>query len=110
MMNARVLELIKNPELIQNEDLKLLDSEIKNYPYVQNIRALRLFGIHKFNPENYQTELSTTAAFTTDKKTFITLSIKNQFKSLKSNNPRQTVLWLMKSLKLKRKKNQIRFT
>lgn len=68
MMNARVLELIKNPELIQNEDLKLLDSEIKNYPYVQNIRALRLFGIHKFNPENYQTELSTTAAFTTDKK------------------------------------------
>lgn len=67
-MNARVLELIKNPENIQSEDLKLLESEIKTKPYIQNIRALYLYGTHQFNPENYQKELSKTAAYTTDKK------------------------------------------
>ncbi|MBU4538957.1 MAG: hypothetical protein L6264_03780 [Weeksellaceae bacterium] len=67
-MNPRVLELIKNPELFQNQDLDLLNLEIKKYPYIQNIRALYLFGIHKYSPENYQSVLSTTAAYTTDKK------------------------------------------
>lgn len=67
-MNARILELIKNPEIIQSEDLNLLESEIKAKPYIQNIRALYLYGTHQFNPENYQKELSKTAAYTTDKK------------------------------------------
>ena len=67
-MNARVLELIQNPELFQNQDLDILNSEIEKYPYIQNIRALHLFGIHRFRQEEYQTALSTTAAYTTDKK------------------------------------------
>lgn len=67
-MNARILELIKNPELIQFQDLNLLETEIKARPYIQNIRALYLYGTHQFNPENYQKELSKTAAYTTDKK------------------------------------------
>ena len=67
-MNARILELIKNPELFQSQDLEILNSEIKKHPYIQSIRALHLFGIHKFDPEVYQHTLSTTAAYTTDKK------------------------------------------
>lgn len=67
-MNARVLELIKKPDLFQTQDLDILNSEIKKYPYIQNIRALQLYGIHKLNPEEYQNALSTTAAYTTDKK------------------------------------------
>ena len=67
-MNARVLELIKNPDLFQAQDLDILNSEIKKHPYIQNIRALQLYGIHKLNPEQYQNALSTTAAYTTDKK------------------------------------------
>lgn len=67
-MNTRILNLIKNPEIIQNQDLDLLKLEIKKYPYLQNFRALHLFGTHKFDAENYQKELSVTAAFTTDKK------------------------------------------
>ncbi|MDF2832150.1 hypothetical protein [Chryseobacterium indoltheticum] len=68
MMNARVLELLKNPKNIQSEDLHLLKEEITSFPYIQNIRALHLYGIHLFDKENYQKELSTTAAYTTDKK------------------------------------------
>ena len=67
-MNPRVLELIKNPELFQNQDLEILNSEIKKHPYIQNIRALYLYGIYTHQPENYPKELSTTAAYTTDKK------------------------------------------
>ena len=67
-MNARILKLIKNPEVIQNQDLDLLNSEINKHPYLQNIRALHLIATHQFNIENYQKELSLTAAYTTDKK------------------------------------------
>lgn len=67
-MNTRVLELLKNPKNIQSEDLHLLKEEISSFPYIQNIRALHLYGVHLFDKENYQKELSTTAAYTTDKK------------------------------------------
>lgn len=67
-MNARVLELLKTPKNIQSEDLHLLKEEINSFPYIQNIRALHLYGVHLFDKKNYQKELSTTAAYTTDKK------------------------------------------
>ncbi|UOU99489.1 hypothetical protein MUU74_05895 [Chryseobacterium daecheongense] len=67
-MNPRVLELLKNPKNIQSEDLGLLKEEISSFPYIQNIRALHLYGVHLYDRENYQKELSITAAYTTDKK------------------------------------------
>jgi len=67
-MDPRVLELLKNPKNIQSEDLNLLKEEIHSFPYIQNIRALHLYGVHLYDKENYQKELSTTAAYTTDKK------------------------------------------
>ena len=67
-MNARVLELVKNPQLVQSEDLKTLEAEIKKFPYAQHIRALYLLGISRHRSQNYQKVLSETAAYTTDKK------------------------------------------
>ncbi len=67
-MNHRVLELLKTPKNIQSEDLSLLKEEIDSFPYIQNIRALYLYGVHRYDKENYQKVLSTTAAYTTDKK------------------------------------------
>ncbi|NML58173.1 hypothetical protein [Chryseobacterium cheonjiense] len=67
-MNHRVLELLKTPKTIQSEDLHLLKEEINSFPYIQNIRALYLYGVHLYDKENYQKVLSTTAAYTTDKK------------------------------------------
>ncbi|MDQ0592066.1 hypothetical protein QFZ37_000435 [Chryseobacterium ginsenosidimutans] len=67
-MNHRVLELLKAPKNIQSEDIDLLKEEINSFPYVQNIRALYLYGVHLYDKENYQKVLSTTAAYTTDKK------------------------------------------
>ena len=67
-MDSRILDLIKSPELIEKKDIELLEKEIKNTPYIQSIRVLQLYGVHKFEEENYQQKLSETAAFTTDKK------------------------------------------
>ena len=66
-MNTRILDLIKNPELIQIEDLKLLEPEIEKMPYMQSLRAIYLLGVHQFYNEKFQTELTKTAAYTTDK-------------------------------------------
>lgn len=67
-MNGRILELAKNPNIFQINDLELLSSEIEKHPYIQSLRALHLLGTHRLQPENYSNELSITAAYTTDKK------------------------------------------
>ncbi|WP_312420555.1 hypothetical protein [Epilithonimonas sp.] len=67
-MNARVLELIKNPQIITEADLGILESESSQMPYAQSIRALYLYGINLYNPQSYKENLSRTAAYTTDKK------------------------------------------
>lgn len=67
-MNTRILDIIKNPELINNEDLPLLQSEIEKFPYMQSLRAVYLLGIHQFYNDDFQKELTKTAAYTTDKK------------------------------------------
>lgn len=67
-MKARILELIIDPESIVSDDLQLLKEEIAVQPYAQSLRALHLLGIKKYDSAQFQKELSTTAAFTTDKK------------------------------------------
>lgn len=84
-MNPRVLTLIKSPESIQREDLEILSSSITEFPYIQNIRALHLMGIHQFHPELYQQELSKTAAYTTDKKILYHLINKKQISEVQNS-------------------------
>lgn len=71
-MNARVLELLQRPENISREDILLLQNEISKFPYMQSIRTLHLSAIFNFDAENYQKELTKTAAYTTDKKILYT--------------------------------------
>lgn len=79
MVNHRILQLIEHPEMMQHSDLEVLESEIQKYPYVQSIRVLYLLATHQFSKEIYQDVLSTTAAYTTDKK--ILYHFVNQFAS-----------------------------
>ncbi|KFC23489.1 tetratricopeptide repeat protein [Epilithonimonas lactis] len=67
-MNTRILELIKNPKIITESDLYILESESEKMPYAQSIKALYLYGINLYQSENYKENLSKTAAYTTDKK------------------------------------------
>lgn len=70
-MNERILHIIKFPDSLKASDIGELRREISNYPYVQPIRALFLMALHQFQPEAYQKELALTAAYTTDKKNFV---------------------------------------
>ncbi|SFI87228.1 hypothetical protein SAMN05421638_1289 [Kaistella treverensis] len=83
-MNGRILEIARNPELIQLTDLDLLKKEISTHPYLQSLRALHLLGTHRLNPENYSNELSITAAYTTDKKILYQLINSKKEESLDS--------------------------
>ncbi|MGV4414686.1 hypothetical protein [Chryseobacterium sp. T1] len=68
MMNTRIIELLQQPKLITSQDLTLLEGQIQQYPYIQNIRALYLYGINQYQPNRYKEILTKTAAYTTDKK------------------------------------------
>lgn len=67
-MNGRILELIKNPATVREDDAGLLTAEIAKHPYCQSLRALLLLNIHRYKTEDYAAQLSLTAAYTTDKK------------------------------------------
>lgn len=67
-MNTRLLEIIKNPDLLVINDIEILEKEISRQPYVQSYRALYLLGVHRFSENQYAEKLSETAAYTTDKK------------------------------------------
>lgn len=67
-MKARILELLQRPEEISAEDIALLQKEVSAYPYMQSLRTLQLSVVYHFDGENYQKELTKTAAYTTDKK------------------------------------------
>ena len=104
-MNARVLELIKNPELFQINDLQLLNQEIEKHPYIQSFRALHLYGTHLFNPENYQSELATTAAYTTDKKILYQLinkkTVETKSDFVEERKPTETVKSIYHEIEVK---------
>lgn len=67
-MESRILELLQNQELLQQEDLPIIERELSRTPYAQSLRALYLVGIHRFDEERYSDVLAETAAYTTDKK------------------------------------------
>ena len=84
-MNVRTIELLKNPALLQQADLALLQKEIQKYPYVQSVRALHLLATHELQPDLYAATLAETAAYTTDKKILYQLINKPQETDIKSN-------------------------
>ena len=86
MIHSRILELLKTPEKFSENDFPILESEIGKYPYIQNIKALYLYGTHQFRPENYAALLSKTAAYTTDKKILYQFINKNKIEEKSVEN------------------------
>ena len=97
-MKTRVLELLIEPKNIQNDDLQILRDQIQEFPYLQNVRALHLYGVHLYEPENYQKELSKTAAYTTDKKNLYHL-INGNLETKKADIPLSKVSQIIENKK-----------
>lgn len=74
MINSRVLQLIKEPQLLTVSDVEILKREVSNYPYAQSVRALYLMALYRFSPEQYSEYLPLAAVYTTDKKNLLNLN------------------------------------
>lgn len=98
MMNERILELIKNPKIITENDLGILETESNKMPYAQSIRAIYLYGVHLYKPDLYKENLSKTAAYTTDKK--ILYQFINPYQKPEIQNPKSEEIENSKSYKI----------
>ena len=82
--------ILKNPLQLKLSDLPLLNDLIKEYPYFQVPRAIRLKSLKEQKSHSYNTELKQTAAYTVDRGVlfdFITSEIKEPEKeSIQTEN------------------------
>ena len=67
------------PESIGSEDLGWLQQMVTNYPYLQSAHALLLKALYQQEDARYNTELKTTAAYTTDRDLLFDFIISDQF-------------------------------
>ena len=86
-MESRILELLHNQELLQQQDLPIIQQELSRMPYAQSLRALYLVGIHQFDNSRYSDVLAETAAYTTDKKILYHLINKSHSEQEAWSNP-----------------------
>lgn len=62
MQSAQFIELIRQPESIQKQDLSRLNELCKEHPYCSSLHKLRLKALKDDNSDLYNTELKMTAA------------------------------------------------
>jgi hypothetical protein len=67
MNKERLHTIISNPDQLHADDLELLASVIKKYPYFQAARSVHLKGLYNEQSPSYNKELQVTAAHTTDR-------------------------------------------
>ena len=67
MTASEFSKIIQNPYSISPENTEALSEIISKYPYLQSARAVYLKGLKNKQSVKYNTELKTTAAYTTDR-------------------------------------------
>lgn len=67
MNKQKFTSLLSNPTTITGEDTKAIHTILEAYPYLQSARALYLKGLKNQESLNYNQELKTTAAYTSDR-------------------------------------------
>ncbi len=70
---------IQFPESIGSEDLGWLQQIVEEYPYLQSARALLLKALYQHEDARYNTQLKTTAAYTTDRDLLFDFIVSEQF-------------------------------
>ena len=67
MVTEKFISILKNPEIIQQEETQALKKIVKRYPYFQSARGLYLKALKNQDSFKYNNELKITAAHTTDR-------------------------------------------
>lgn len=75
MEKKQLYKLIENPSLINEQDIKLLNSLINRYPYFYPARVLELFGLKESKSAEFNQKLKQTAALSPNRyNLFLTLN------------------------------------
>ncbi|NJW54336.1 hypothetical protein HC175_15610, partial [Salinimicrobium sp. CDJ15-91] len=67
MKQEEIVTLLQDPTTLNFEDTKALHEVLRQYPYFQAARAVRLKGLKNLNSLHYNKELKLTAAHTADR-------------------------------------------
>lgn len=78
-------EILKNPTKINSDDTDALKAIIEEYPYFQAARAIYLRGLKKNESFKYNSELKTTAAYTTDRTVLFDFITSTEFSESEKN-------------------------
>ena len=79
MKQEEITYLLQNPGAITLEQTTSLKEVLKQYPYFQSARAIRLKGLKNANSLHYNKELKITAAYTTDRSILFDLITSEEF-------------------------------
>lgn len=80
MKKNKYIQILEKPELISTENNSEITAIIKEYPYFQSARALRLKILNNQESYKYNNELKITAAYTADRSVLFDFITSNAFK------------------------------
>ncbi len=80
------LNLINNPNAINDKQTSSLEKIVAEFPYFQSARALRLKGLYNEESFRYNYELKNTAAFTSDRAILFDFIISDTFTKIDKNS------------------------
>lgn len=83
MTPENYIQLLQQPELLDDSHMMQLEEWIKKYPYFQSARALHLKGLHRQNSFRYNTALKETASHTVDRSVLFDFITSDRFKAYK---------------------------
>ena len=85
------IQILNNPNLIQQENTTELRKIVDDYPYFQSARAVYLKSLKNIESFKYNNELKTTAAYTTDRTVLFNFITSDGFKKNKNTTIHQQI-------------------
>ena len=70
MKSEKIIEFIRHPEKINNDDLRELHTLVERYPYFQTARILYLKALYLLGGVRFRSELKASTVHLTDHKQF----------------------------------------
>ena len=82
MKSEKIIEFIRHPEKINNDDLRELHTLVERYPYFQTARILYLKALYLLGGVRFRSELKASTVHLTDHKQFQVPEQSDRFRTL----------------------------
>ena len=82
-------EILKKPQKITSENTEAIKTIVDEYPYFQAARAIYLKGLKNNDSFKYNSELKSTAAYTTDRTILFDFITSSEFREERTIEPKE---------------------